>query len=403
MGKDTSTQPFSQAQIKRRVIETIEANRDKLIALSDKIHANPEIGFQEKKAVRWLTEEFSVIGFEVERGIGGLETAFRATHEGIKQRPNLGFIVEYDALPSIGHACGHNTKGPATLGSTMAILKTLDKIPGTITVLGTPAEEGGGGKVLMANQGVFDDLDVAIALSVGPKNMTGLPTLASRTLDISINGRSAHAHAEPQAGRNALSALISGFNQINYLRQQFPADARINWIIVKGGDSVGSIPDLSTAKIRVSAASSDTQAKIEKKAKYAFSSSAKINDCTLNIKSGLLYEEMKLNKPLIKLIEEKFRELELEVGYPSFGAGTGASDMGNVSQVIPADSVWLSLGKEIMPHTKEYAEACKSQEGHTALINAARVGALIMLELLLSPQRVNEIKSAFHMNRGDRS
>jgi amidohydrolase len=376
-------------------IEVVNRQAAELIDLSDRIHAHPELGFKEYQAVKWISEKLSELGFRVETGIAGLDTAFRATFRGSSDRPNLGFIVEYDALPGLGHACGHNTKGPATIGSVAAILEVLSPVPGTISVLGTPAEEGGGGKVIMAEAGVFDDLDMAIALSVGPRNMTGLATLASREVDITVRGVTAHAHAQPHRGRNALSALIAGFTQVNALRQQFTADMRVNGIITNGGASIGAIPAEACASFMISTAATESQAELQEKILRAFTACAETHGCTIDLQPGLLYREMKVNRPLVALIEEKFGALGLEVRKPSFGGGTGATDMGNVSQVAPADSVWLDLGSEVMPHTEEYAEACRTEPGHTAMLNGAKTGALIMLELMRSPERLREIRAAF--------
>ena len=381
--------------IEKMAVAIVDKNQSRLISLSDKIHAHPELGFQEYKAVQWITEELSAIGFTVETGVAGLKTAFRAHYQGSRKDPNIGFIVEYDALPSLGHACGHNTKGPVTIGSVQAIIQALKDVPGTLTVIGTPAEESGAGKVIMADGGTFGDLDAAIALSVGPRNMTGLSTLASRTLEITVHGVSAHSHAQPHAGKNALSALISGFNQVDALRQQFTSDVRVNGIITKGGSSVGAIPVEAGAEFLISTDHSKTQAPLEEKIRQLFVDSAKAHGCRIDVRPGLLYREMKLNGPLIALIEETFEAIDLEVGKPSFGGGTGATDMGNVSQVVPADSVWLSLGSEIMPHTETFAEACKSEPGHRALVNAAKVGAIIGLVLLGDTDRVAAITSAF--------
>ncbi|MBN2552731.1 MAG: M20 family metallopeptidase [Spirochaetales bacterium] len=379
----------------RTAIAAVDRRADELIELSDRIHSNPELGFEEHKAVRWISEKLAALGFRVERGVAGLDTAFRAVFRGSGDRPNLGFVVEYDALPGLGHACGHNTKGPATIGSVAAILEVLPSIPGTITVIGTPAEEGGGGKVIMAEAGVFGGLDMSIALSVGPKNMTGLETLASREVGITIRGLAAHAHAQPHKGRNALSALISGFNQLNSLRQQFTADMRVNGIITNGGETVGAIPAEASASFMISTAATESQAQLQEMILGVFTACAEVHGCSIDTNPGLLYREMKVNRPLVTLIEEKFRALGLEVGKPSFGGGTGATDMGNVSQVTPSDSVWLDLGSEVMPHTVEYAEASRTEPGHRALLNGAKTGALIMLELLRSPDRLKEIREAF--------
>jgi metal-dependent amidase/aminoacylase/carboxypeptidase family protein len=224
--------------------------------------------------------------------------------------------------------------------------------------------------------------------------MTGLATLASREVHFTVLGKTAHAHAQPHKGRNALSALISGWNQVNALRQQFTSDMRVNGIITRGGDTVGAVPAEAAASFLVSTLASETQAELERKVVKAFTASAEDHGCTVDVRPGLLYKEMKLNARLIELIEEKYQALGLEVGRPSFGGGTGATDMGNVSQVTPADSVWLYMD-DAMPHTPEYAAASGGKPGHTAMINGAKTGALIMLELLRSPERLRAIREAF--------
>jgi metal-dependent amidase/aminoacylase/carboxypeptidase family protein len=191
-----STTPTYEA-LKERAFERIEQLRGPMIELSDRIGRNPELGFEGHQAVAWISAVFQEMGFSVECPFVNLETAFRARWVGEADGPNVGFLIEYDALPDLGHACGHNTKGSSTWGAVAGILAALPSLPGTLTVIGTPAEEGGGGKVLMADRGAFDDLDVALALTVGPTSMTGLSSLAVQGLGMRFWGRGPRQCAAP--------------------------------------------------------------------------------------------------------------------------------------------------------------------------------------------------------------
>jgi amidohydrolase len=368
-----------------------------MIELSERIGDHPEVAFEERQAAQWVSEVFERMGFRVEKPFAGLDTAFRARLVGNPSGPNIGFLVEYDALPEIGHACGHNTKGPSTWGAVEGILAALPELPGTVTVIGTPAEESGGGKIIMAENGAFHDLDVALAISIAPTNMSGLSTLAAQDLLVTFKGKSAHADVSPQDGGNAVAACIATFNLIDAARQQFTSDVRINGLIVEGGkpSAVGIIPERAVAAFHVACLDGSTHPQLFGRVKLCAQVAAQVMGCEVELDPARFFQEMRLNLALVKLIESKLEEIGLEASPPSIGGGTGATDLGNVSHIVPVDSIWIGIGEHLRPHTPEYREACRSEAGHRAIVNGARTGALCGLEILTRPQALDAIRRDF--------
>ncbi|MBN1582155.1 MAG: amidohydrolase, partial [Anaerolineae bacterium] len=212
--------------LKKRVIDAVEARRDELVRIADTIHAHPEIAFQEFESAALLSDTLEANGFDVERGTAGMETAFVATLSGQRDEPRIAFLAEYDALPGLGHACGHNLIGTAALGAGLAMKTILAGLAGTIRVIGTPAEEGGGGKVIMAQAGIFDGLAAAIMFHPSSRNLTRRKSLTSFKAIVEFFGQPAHSASSPDHGINALDAVIQTFNNINALRQHLRDDAR---------------------------------------------------------------------------------------------------------------------------------------------------------------------------------
>ncbi|NJN84226.1 MAG: M20 family metallopeptidase, partial [Caldilineaceae bacterium] len=230
---------------------------DRLIQVSQTIHANPEVAFEEFASMALLADLAESHGFEVTRGVAGLETAFVATSLGEAPGPTLAFIAEYDALPGLGHACGHNIIGTAATGAALAIQSVRAEIPGVIKLIGTPAEERGGGKVIMVERGIFDDVDASMMIHPGAKAMTTRGTLASNKVRFEFFGKAAHAAVAPDRGINALDACILTFNNINALRQHLTDDVRIHGIITHGGVAANIVPEYAAAEFSVRATTSE--------------------------------------------------------------------------------------------------------------------------------------------------
>ncbi len=238
--------------VKASITQQIQALHPRLIEISHIIHDNPEIQFQEHKAVALLTEELAKEGFAVQRPVAGLDTAFVATFG--HGRPAVAFLAEYDALPGLGHACGHNLMAVWAIGAGIALKRALPNIDGTIQVIGTPAEEGGGGKVIMGEKGIFRGLDAAVILHAKDSTYLEQSFLAMKSYQVEFFGRSAHAAASPEEGISALDAVMQLFFSVNAWRQMMRSDARIHGTITHGGDAPNIIPEYAAAKFIVRAA-----------------------------------------------------------------------------------------------------------------------------------------------------
>src|SRR2546430_14041287 len=234
-------------EIRQTILQGIDAAADQLIGLARRIHATREIAFQERKAAQWLSDTLESHRFAVQRGIADLPTAFRAERAGGPGGPSVAFLAEYDALPEIGHACGHNLICTAALGAGIGLAAVASKLAGKVFVLGTPAEEGGGGKVLMLQRGAFAGIDAALMFHPADYSLTARPCLASYRLKVKFLGKAAHAAAAPYEGINALDGLVQMFVNIGLLRQQLRDDARVHGIITYGGAPPHIIPDRAEA------------------------------------------------------------------------------------------------------------------------------------------------------------
>ncbi|NIO10346.1 MAG: amidohydrolase, partial [Deltaproteobacteria bacterium] len=242
--------------MKEHIGRQIEALAQDLYSISDFLKDNPEVGFTEFKACKHLSQVLGAQGFRVERGIGNLETAFLARPDNCQpRRPTVAFLAEYDALPKIGHGCGHNMIAAASLGAAIALRRILGDAAGSLAVVGTPAEEGGGGKVRLAEAGVFDGMDAAMMFHPGLLNIPGKDMLGRIKCKMEFFGRAAHASGAPDRGINALDALVTAYTNINAIRQHLRPDGRIHGIITDGGDAPNVIPDYAAGLFYVRAGS----------------------------------------------------------------------------------------------------------------------------------------------------
>ena len=385
------------AELKKRVIEEVEARREELIRIADTIHANPEIAFEEFESAALLSSTLEENGFSVERGVAGLETAFIAGMTGTADRPTVAFLAEYDALPELGHACGHNLIGTAAIGSGLAMRAVLPELEGTVQVIGTPAEEQGGGKVVMVEAGVFDPLDVAMMVHPSNVNMTRRTSLTSHKVSVEFFGRAAHAAASPDEGVNALDAVIQTFNGVNALRQHLRDDARIHGIITQGGRATNIVPDYAAAEFGVRAAYVDYALEVIEKVRACAEAGALATGARLEFNvRDYYYANIMPNPRLADLVDANMAALGIEVRLPLAQERMGSSDMGNVSQVVPALHPYIAIGpEEMMGHTVEFREASGSPIGHEGMISAAKFMAMTAVDLLAVPANMAEVKAAF--------
>ncbi|CDX00775.1 Peptidase M20 domain-containing protein 2 [Desulfitobacterium hafniense] len=356
------------------------------------IGERPELGYQEYFAVETLTQLLKSHGFEIQQPAAGLDTAFIARFSGYKSGPRLAFLAEYDALPGIGHGCGHNLIGAASVGAAIALSKSLE-LPGEIWVVGSPAEETSGGKVILVNEGAFEGVDAALMFHPGSQNATIISSLALDALEFVFLGKAAHAVAAAYYGVNALEALIDFFNRTNRLKDNLPQDAYINGIITEGGTSPNVIPERAVARFYLRARQRKVlniiRNQVIRCAQEAASAvSAKV---TWNMFENS-YDEMQSNRALAGAFETNLRELGVRNISPPQSA-MGSVDMGNVSRIVPAIHPYLTLGGGMnIPHTRDFAQACLSAPGERLLLLAIQALALTGWDILSSPKLLNLAK-----------
>lgn len=380
--------------LKEEVVKQIEALKDEIIELSDRIHKNPELGFEEYKACGWLTEMLLEHGFEVEKGVAGLKTAFRASFTGSKESPKVALLAEYDALPEIGHACGHNIIAASSVGAAVALSKL--NLPGTVVVLGTPAEEGGGGKIIMIEGGAFKGIDVAMMIHPSDQNLILRGSLAIKEIRMKFRGKLAHAAAEPEKGINALDAVIQTFNNINALRQHLTEDVRIHGIITHGGVKPNIVPDYAETYFYVRALDDNYLLGVLEKVKNCAKGAALAQGAKVEFEIGRGYKSRKLNHTLAEIFKTNLLALGVKPDRPPEYGGMGSSDIGDVSHVVPAIHPYISITEGELPgHSREFAEAACSERGHQGLIIGAKALAMTAVDLFTDQELMNKVKAEF--------
>ncbi len=387
-------------QLKEGVNSQIDSIRDELIQLSLRIHNNPELGFEEHNASDWLTEYLDNSGFHIEKGVGGLPTAFKASYG--SGQPVIALIAEYDALPDIGHACGHNIIGTAAIGAGIASRNAIDSLGGSVIVYGTPAEEIYGGKVPLVNAGVFNEANAAMIVHPGVRNIVMVESLACQNLDVEFFGKSAHAAAHPEQGINALEAMVLSFNSLNYLRQHINEKSRIHGIITDGGKAANIVPDYTSASFMVRAAEKDYLEEIKVKVLDCFRGAALSTGCRLEYKWGsTIYYPMKNNMLLAQFFSRNLESLGRKVESFEHSFGFGSTDMGNISQIVPSIHPMIAITRSGMSlHSPEFAQAAASEIGHKGLLDAAKAMAMTVVDLLCDKGIILDIKREFDSEQG---
>jgi amidohydrolase len=380
--------------LKHEIGVSIDLQKARLIQLSLNIHDNPELAFHEEKAAAWLTGYLKENGFRIEPGIAGLATAFRANYG--RGHPAVALLAEYDALPELGHGCGHNIIGVAAVGAGVASRSVIDKLGGSVVVVGTPAEEGLGGKIDMVKAAVFNDLDAAMIIHPDCLNMATIEALACSTLDVEFFGRPAHAAGQPHRGVNALEAMVLAFTAINSLRQHIRGDARVHGIITDGGQAPNIVPAHSAAEFLVRAADNEYLADLQNRILNCFSGAAQASGARLEYRwRDKVYAPMKNNATMAELFKQNLESLGREVMPFEASLGFGSTDMGNVSQVVPSIHPTIAIAPAaVSGHTPEFAAAAASEAGHRGLIDAAKAMAMTLADIF-QPGMLDEVRQEF--------
>jgi amidohydrolase len=383
------------SELKNTIIESIDANRRLFTGLSLKIHDNPEIGFREEKASSWLTGFLEEYGFTVERGICGLPTAFRARYG--KGKPAIGILAEYDALPVLGHACGHNIICACAVAAGIAVKTAVDLFGGTIFVIGTPAEETYGGKTIMAEKGAFTNLDAAMMIHPDVTNYAMTEALACQNLDTEFFGKAAHAAASPERGINALEAMLISFNAINSLRQHIRSSARIHGIITDGGQAPNIVPDHSSGSFLVRALENDYLDELKDKVINCFLAASTATGARLEYKWGARYDSLLNNVGMAQLFVNNMNSLGRETSLTHPGAAFGSTDMGNVSHLVPSIHGFVSIADPgTLVHSPEFALAAASEKGMQGMLDGAKALGMTAFDLISDSRTLAVVREEFN-------
>ncbi|WP_062236258.1 M20 family metallopeptidase [Fictibacillus sp. FJAT-27399] len=390
-------------EIQEQIRTNIDVNQAAYIQTSHEIHDNPEIGNEELFASSLLASLLEKEGFQVERGVAGHETAFVARKRSILDGPSVAFLAEYDALPGIGHACGHNIIGTSSVAAAIALASVIDEIGGEVAVFGTPAEEGGengSAKGSFVKHGLLDGIDAALMFHPGNANRITGTSLAVDPLDFEYIGKPAHAAAAPEKGINALDAVIQLFVGINALRQHVADDVKIHGIITHGGDAPNIVPEYAKARFYIRASTRARLDETTKKVKAIAEGAALATGAKLNVIAFQnQVDNLLLNRSFDKVFQEQLESLGAEVD-TSHRCGLGSTDAGNISQAVPTIHPYLQIGPDtLIGHTDEFREAAKSEQGDQALILGAKALALTGFQLLTNGEALAGIKKEFELNK----
>jgi amidohydrolase len=386
--------------LKDSISQAVDRLGDELERLSHRIHDNPELGYQEVQAAGWLAEFLAAQGFKLERGVGGVDTAFRATIE-TGDGPTIAIMCEYDALPGIGHACGHNVIAASGAGAGAALAAVREQLPrGRVQVVGTPAEEGGGGKIRLIRGGVFQNVDAAMMIHGWDQWIAHQDLLGIVRVGLEFKGKAAHASADPWEGVNALDAVIQTFNNVAMLRQQMRTDARIHGIVTNGGAAANIIPETAACLFYVRAARIEYMWALRERVVACAEGAARATGCTLSqVENDAAYEPLKRNAALLDTFRANMKTLGVTES-PEVKDRLGSSDVGNVSQVIPTIQPYVKIAPAGTPiHSRAFEAAAVTPIARAGMLDAAKAMAMTTADLLGDAALLERVRRDFEAPR----
>lgn len=386
--------------LKEVMFRDIDGIRNEMTAMADDIFDHPEIGLEEFHAQKVLTDWLEKEGFVIERGVAGVETAFKAVYRHGEGGPNIGLLCEYDALPGIGHACGHHMQGPSILAAAKALKDAEIREPYVITVYGTPAEESVSGKIRMIQNGcTFEELDAALMMHGGPATQVDVKSLANSKYKVIFHGVSAHAAIKPEKGRSALDALILAFQGIEFLREHVNSDVKIHYTVVNcGGTPANVVPAYAEASVYVRAYNRAYLDTVCRRFEKVLKGAAMMTETEVEI-----IEEKKVDNkiPVLTLNDLVMKQAE-EIHAPQIAPArekTGSTDFGNVMRRVPGTCARIAfVAPGAAAHSQEYIEAGKTEAAHDAVIYGAKILAGTALELIENPELLKQAKEEFRKN-----
>ncbi|MEE6258861.1 M20 family metallopeptidase [Plantactinospora sonchi] len=379
-----------------RIHTAITGMADRLWEISTALHARPELAFAEHHAARVLSDELASAGFAITTGVAGLPTAFTGTF-GRGCAPRVALLMEYDALPDLGHACGHNLIAAAGLGAAIALARAVPTPDGTVLAIGTPAEERGGGKVTEVEHGVFDGVDAALMFHPAGRTWSAPMLTAFTEVTVAMHGRAAHPTGDPAGGINALDALVRAFTAIMAQNKHLPAGSNIHGIITHGGTATNIIPDHAEARFAVRSSTSPGLTSLrETIAEYA-NRAARAVGATVEVRTaGPTYDHFRNNEPLADRFAAHLDRAGIAADPPQPDVFLGSSDIGNVSTVVPTIHPLVAIADTaVSDHTAEFAAAAKSPRARNALLAAAEALACTASDVLVDARFRDNVQHQF--------
>ena len=393
-------QSTSHSEATRQRIEPhVDAMKDVLERLALAVHAEPELAWHEHRSVSKLVERLTAEGFTVTHPFCGLETSFKAVTDLGRPGPTITYMAEYDALPDIGHACGHNLICTAAVGAAVALVRAAQDaaVGGRVQVIGTPAEEGGGGKIVLLERGAFKGGDVAMMFHPGARTMPIRGALAASRLTTVFRGKAAHASSNPHLGINALDACRLTFNAIDATRQHLRDETRIHGIITKGGSAPNVVPDHVEAMFIVRHKQMAYLLEVKEILMRCAKGAAMAVGATVEFEEGFTYSQRRNNHTLALRFGGYLQGLGEPVKDPPAVGGVGSSDFGNVSQEVPAIHSYIAIVPEgVSNHTPEFAAAAASPQGFRGMLLAAKAMAMTGYDVLTDPDFLDTVREEFH-------
>lgn len=379
-------------QVQKRVDEILP----QLVALSDTIWDHPEYNFQEFHACRSMAQLLEKFGFQVTTGVGGIETSVKAVYDSKKAGPNIGIFGEFDAVPGMGHSCGHNLMCAMAVGAGAGLKSVIDQTGGKISVFGTPAEEGGGGKIIMLKNGAFEGLDIAMILHSANDTVVNDISYSRTDLIVNYYGKTSHGATWPEEGISALNPILDLFQIVNSMRLELADKGKILGIISKGGEDPIYIPDHCQAKFTIRSFSMKYKLELLNRFLDICQHVADITNTSMKWEyDGLAYEDIRNNQALEEALEKNFTDLGETVKPRERALGIGCTDMGNVTHEIPGLQSYVLVVPELRGHTPEFQEACKSPAGHRTIAVGSKAMAMTAVDVLTDPDLLSRIRKAF--------
>lgn len=382
----------------KRIVTAVDAAAPELDAISRNMYDNPELGYEEVKACAWHTEFLAAHGFSVEKDYCGISTAYRAVYDTGKPGLTIAFLAEYDALPGVGHGCGHNILGCTSLGAGVGLKAVLDGVGGKLIVFGTPAEETSGAKVIFAEKGEFDCCDIAMMAHPSDANTRSGASLALMPVRFEFRGRAAHAAADPWNGVNALDAAIQSINAINALREHVLPSSRIHGYIAEGGVAANIVPEYTRVDYYVRSTLKSYNEALVERIKNCAQAGALATGCTVEFtRYELPYDNLVTNQLLADVFASALLDLTGIVVQPP-KQDVGSLDLGQVSQVCPTIHAWFDITdgrKGVAGHSREFAECTLTDYAKQQMRNTSAALALTAFRVASDPALYRRIREEF--------